>query len=292
MTDWGFAVEGRIDVTGGEIWYGLCGDRSGTKTPLIIIHGGPGMSHDYLYPLRRLADDRAVVFYDQLDAGKSDRPNDPNNWKVERFLDEIDRIRNALDLQTVSVFGNSWGGTLAAAYAARNPQGLKRAVLSSPLINTKQWVQDNAVWRSELPDDVLALMDEHEARGDTGAEAYLDAVDVFYRRHLCRVDPWPDTVMDTFNTLNETCYAGMWGPNEFTCNGVLKDYDGSGQLSAIAVPTLVTCGAFDEATPRSTEKYASLIPCSEFKVFAEASHLAFVEQEEEYLAAVARFLDS
>lgn len=289
-TEWSFSREGKISVTGGDVWYGVAGDLGSGATPLITIHGGPGMSHDYLYPLTDLADQRAVIFYDQLDAGKSDRPNDPAHWAIPRFLDEIDRVRTALNLERVSVFGNSWGGTLAAAYGARRPAGLEKLVLSSPLLHTTTWIDDNSAYRDELPEDIRRVMDACEASGNTDDQTYLDAVDVFYQRHLCRTDPWPDYVLTTFETLNETCYAGMWGPNEFTCNGVLQGYDGTCELAQIAVPTLMTCGEFDEATPQSCRKFSSLIPMCRFEAIEDASHMAFVEKRDVYVDLVRRFL--
>lgn len=290
MVDWKLSEEGRIAVTGGDIWYGVAGDRRKDRVPLVVIHGGPGMSHDYLYPLIDLAGERPVVFYDQLDAGRSDRPNDPVNWRVPRFLDEIDRLREGLGLDRVAVFGNSWGGTLAAAYGARRPDGLEKLVLSSPLLQTETWIRDNSLYRAALPEEVRRVMDAHEAKEDTGTQAYLDAVDVFYQRHLCRATPWPDYLVATFEALNEVCYAGMWGPNEFTCNGILQGYDGTPGLGSISVPTLVTCGEFDEATPQSCRKFTDLIKNARLEVFPDASHMAFVEKRDAYIKSLRRFL--
>lgn len=289
-TIWRFSDQGYIDVPGGRIWYGIVGDPNAGGTPLLTVHGGPGMSHDYLYPLTDIADDRQVVFFDQLDAGMSDRPNDATNWNVPRFVDEIDALRDALNLSVVSLFGNSWGGTVAAAYAASQPAGLERVILSSPLINTKRWVADNESYRANLPQDVQDTMNRCEANDETGSKVYEDAVDVFYRRHFCRLVPWPDYVMETFDVLNEVCYAAMWGPNEFTCNGVLGDYDSSGDLAYVNVPTLITCGEFDEAMPASCREFASMIPNAEFIEFKNASHLAFVEDRENYIAKARQFL--
>lgn len=289
-TAWPLSDQGYVDVQGGRVWYGVSGERAAGTTPLLAIHGGPGMSHDYLLPLTDLCADRPVIFYDQLDAGKSDHPNDPENWIVERFVAEIDAIRDALNLSVLSIFGNSWGGTVAAAYAAAQPVDLERLILSSPLIDTKRWIADNATYRAELPDDILNIMDECEANGETGSKAYEDAVGVFYERHLCRIHPWPNYVTDTFDVLNETCYAAMWGPNEFTCNGTLRDYDASGDLASINIPTLITCGEFDEATPASSRAYANMIPGAEFSVFKDASHLTFVEDRENYIVMIQRFL--
>lgn len=284
-----FAEERRIAVPGGEIWAGVCGDLS-ASVPLLAIHGGPGMSHDYLEPLAELADGRAVIFYDQLDAGRSERPGEPGHWRVDRFLAEIDAVRGAFGLARVAVFGNSWGGTLAAAYAATQPEGLTRLVLSSPLIATADWLADAAALRAALPADVRATLDRCEAAGETGGEAYAAATDLFYRRHLCRSDPWPDCLERTLAAMNPICYGGMWGPNEFTCTGVLRDYDGQTGLAEIAVPVLVTCGRHDEARPGTCRRWAEQIPDARLEVFEEASHTAFLEVPRPYLAALRGFL--
>jgi len=290
----GLAREGRAAVPGGSVWYGIAGPSDAAKTPLLVVHGGPGMSHDYLRPLADLADERPVVFYDQLDAGRSDRPNDPSNWNIDRFLAEIDALRSALSLDRVALFGNSWGGTLAAAYAAARSSGrdhgLEALILSSPLIRTETWIADNAAYRRALPAEVRETLDRCEAEGRTEDPAYLAAVDVFYRRHLCRADPWPEDVNRTFEMMNPDCYAAMWGPNEFTCTGVLKGYDGAAALSRIDIPTLVTCGAFDEATPDSTRSFAARIPDADFALFGASSHMAFVEERTAYIAALRQFL--
>jgi len=289
-TNWNFSEQGTIDSHGGNIWYGISGSKESSATPLIVIHGGPGMSHNYLYPLTDLADERQVIFYDQLDAGLSERPNNPENWDITRFLLEIDDLREALNLRRVAIFGNSWGGTIAASYAAKSPAGMERLVLSSPLLNTDKWLADNNIHRENLPSDVLSVMDRCEKEGEESSQEYQDAVEVFYNRHFCRANPWPDYVMQTMNALNETCYAGMWGPNEFTCNGLLRDYDGLTELESIQIPTLVTCGEFDEATPASCKTFVDLIPDARYAEFANASHLTFVDSRGKYIETLRKFL--
>ena len=288
-TDWNFSDQGTIDTDGGKIWYGLTGNRESSATPLIVIHGGPGMTHNYLYPLTDLADRRQVIFYDQLDAGLSERPNDPENWNLARFLGEIDDLRESLNLRKSVIFGNSWGATIAASYAAKDPTGIEKLILSSPLINTEQWLADNKVHRKNLPSDVLSVMDRCEKEGQESSQEYQDAVDVFYNRHFCRASPWPDYVMETMDTLNETCYAGMWGPNEFTCNGLLRDYDGLAELKSIQTPTLITCGEFDEAAPASCKTFSQLIPDARYAEFEDASHLTFVDSREKYIETLRKF---
>lgn len=289
-TEWNFKEQGTIDTDGGKIWFGAIGNQDSAKTPLIAIHGGPGMSHSYLYPLSDLADERLVIFYDQLDAGRSDRPNNSQNWNLPRFLRELDDLRKALDLHRVAIFGNSWGGTIAAAYASSNPKGLERLILSSPLLSTELWLADNQSHRDNLPSELISVMQRCEEESQEASQEYQDAVDVFYSRHFCRVNPLPDYVEDTMNSLNEVCYQGMWGPNEFTCKGILQDYDGLSELAAIQAPTLVTCGQFDEATPASCKKFTSLIADAQYAEFENASHLTFVESREKYVEVLRRFL--
>ena len=285
-----FQTEGYAQVIGGKIWYGVSGNIRSNEMPLLVVHGGPGMSHDYLAPLAKLAKNRAVIFYDQLDAGKSDRPNEPKNWNITRFLDEISTLISLLSIKKFNLFGNSWGGTLSAAYAATKPANLNRLILSSPLICTSTWIKDSHLLRASLPSETLRVMETCESSGTTDSQEYLDAVDIFYKMHLCRVDPWPEPVLNTMNLVNSVCYESMWGPNEFTCNGILKNYDGSKDLYKIDVPTLVTCGDFDEATPKSTKKFSNMIPNSNFKNFKASSHMAFIEEESEYLNLLESFL--
>ncbi len=289
-TNWKFSAQGTIDSHGGKIWYGISGSKESSATPLIVIHGGPGMSHSYLYPLTDLADERQVIFYDQLDAGLSERPNNPENWDITRFLLEIDDLRETLNLRRMAIFGNSWGGTIAASYAAKDPAGIEKLILSSPLLNTDLWLADNQIHRENLPPDVLSVMDRCEKDGQESSQEYQDAVNVFYTRHFCRANPWPDYVMETMNALNETCYAGMWGPNEFTCNGLLRNYDGLTELETIQTPTLVTCGEFDEATPASCKAFVNLIPDARYAEFENASHLTFVDNREKYIETLRKFL--
>ncbi len=231
---------GHIPVSGGRIWYRLDGGRhlaDEGPTPLLGIHGGPGMSHDYLLPLVDLADERPVILYDQLDSGNSERPDDPANWTVARFVSEVDDLRAALALDRVIVFGNSWGGTLAAEYAMTRPEGLAALVLSSPLISTKRWLADNDAHRNQLPDAARAALDRHEAAGTTDSQDYQDAVAVFMRRHFNRMDAQPEELARTFEAFNVEVYNTMWGNTEFNATGTLKDYDASARLARIQVTT-------------------------------------------------------
>jgi proline iminopeptidase len=284
---------GFVGVRGGQVWYRINGTRHAVegKLPLLVIHGGPGFSHHYLLALTALADDRPVIFYDQLDSGNSERPGDPANWTVERFVSEVDDVRAALGLDRLIVLGSSWGGTVAAEYAIDRPAGLVGLVLASPLISTSRWIADNTAYRKALPADVQRVLDEHEAAGTTDNPEYQEAVMVFYRRHLCRLDPWPDEVKRAFELANFDLYITMWGNTEFNATGTLKGYDASPRLGRIQAPTLFTCGEFDEATPVTCKDFAGMVPNARVAVIPDASHMAFVEQPNAYRATVRTFFN-
>lgn len=241
-----------------------------------MVHGGPGFSHHYLL-LSDLASDRPVIFYDQLDSGNSERPADPANWTIERFVSEIDAMRNALKLHRLILFGGSWGAALAAEYATRRPSGLVGLVLQSPLLSTRRWIADNMAYRAQLPKEVQTVLGEHEAAGTIDSEAYQKAVMQFYKRHLNRTDPWPEELVHSFELFNMDLYTRMWGKTEFSASGTLKDYDVTGRLGRIEVPTLFICGEHDEATPDACRYFASLVPRSTVKVIPGASHTAHLE---------------
>lgn len=283
---------GLCHVPGGRIWYRVNGKRhfAAGKTPLLCIHGGPGLSHHYILSLVVLAETRPVIFYDQLDSGSSDRPGIPANWNVERFVDEVDALRAHLNLQQLDVLGSSWGGTIAAEYAMRRPPGLRSIILASPVINTHRWIGDCTAYRRQLPEELQTVLDEHEAAGTVLSDAYQDAVMVFYRRHLCRADPWPWEIERAFELFNYDLYQAMWGPAEFTSNGILKDYDGDRRLGEIDVPTLYTCGEFDEATPAACRSFAEMTPNARVRVAEGCSHTAHLEKPDHYLKVIEAFL--
>lgn len=178
--------EGFISVDGGRIWY-RCVCRDGI--PLLVLHGGPGAGHDYLEPLEALAADRPVVFYDQLGCGRSDQPDDPSLWRLERFVAEVSRVREALGLERMHLFGQSWGGWLGIEYLLSHPRGVVSLVLASTSASIPQFVAEAAWLQAALPPDVYRTLQRHEATGDLRHPAYEAAVSEFYRRHVCRLDP-------------------------------------------------------------------------------------------------------
>ncbi len=149
--------EGTIEVEDGyRVWFRRVG--RGGRTPLLILHGGPGAGSDYLETLEALADEREVIFYDQLGCGRSDKPDEPSRWHIERFVREIDLVRHALDLDRMHLLGQSWGGWLAIEYMLGRPPGIDGLVLASTSASIPQFVAECERLKQELPPEVYATL--------------------------------------------------------------------------------------------------------------------------------------
>lgn len=280
--------EGFIDVPGGRVWYRIAG--SGDATPLLTIHGGPGMPGYYLSPLEKLSDERPVIFYDQLGCGRSERPKDPSLWRIDRFVEELAAVRKALGLKEVHILAHSWGTMLMMDYMKSNPQGIRSLTLSGPAISVSKWLADANRYRSELPKETQKILDQHEKDGTTDSQEYQDAVMVYYREHLCRLKPWPADLDRTFKEIGMDEYMTMWGPSEFYSTGNLKNFDGTPQLKKLSIPVLFISGKYDEASPEATKYYHSLVPGSELVILQNGSHMAMLEESQAYTKAVREFL--
>jgi proline-specific peptidase len=287
-------TEGTIPFHGFHTWYQIVGEREDPgKLPLLCLHGGPGAAHDYLESLAAMAETgRRVIFYDQLGCGRSATPPNPSMWTVELYVEEVNAVRAALGLDRIHLLGQSWGGMLGMEYALTQPPGLASLTIASSPASMRQWVTEANRLRSELPPEVQATLTKHEEAGTTSDPEYEAASMVFYRRHVCRVDPWPEYVERTFDQLarNPEVYNTMNGPNEFYVVGTLKDWDIIGRLHEIRVPTLVTSGRYDEATPLIAETIHSRIAGSEWMIFEQSSHMAHVEEPERYMRVLDTFL--
>ncbi len=282
--------EGKINVDGYQVWYRRIGDGG---SPMLTLHGGPGCGHDYLEPLAGLAADRSVVFYDQLGCGKSDKPDDRSLWRIERFVAEVDTVRQALGLEHIHLLGQSWGGCLAIEYMLSRPKGVVSLILASTLAGIPQAVAEMIRLKAELPLEILGTLQRYEAMGDYENPNYLAAYMEFCKRHMCRLDPWPEPLWRTVaNLMGNAVYETMNGPNEFTIVGNLKDWDRTSRLGELSVPTLITVGRYDEVTPNCAETLHRGIPNSQMVIFENSAHMAHLEETARYLRVVADFMAS
>ena len=287
--------EGHIQFRDFNTWFRVVGGgEEPGKLPLLTPHGGPGAPHDYLESLEAMASTgRRVIFYDQLGCGKSGLPQPaPELWTISLFLEEIDAVRRFLGLDQVHVLGQSWGGMLGMEYALRQPAGLMSLTVASSPASIPQWMAEANRLREDLPHTVQQTLLEHEAAETTDSLAYQDAMLVYYRRHVCRTDPWPEGVVRTFAKLeqNPEVYHTMWGPSEFHALGTLKDWTIIDRLGGIRVPTLITSGRYDEATPAIAETVHRAIAGSEWVMFEHSAHCAHVEEAYTYCKILASFL--
>ena len=290
------AVEGEAEFRGYRTWYKVTGDLRGPKPPLVTLHGGPGSSHDYLIRFARFAaEGRAVVHYDQVGGGRSthlkDKPKD--FWTVQLFLDELDNLLRHLGIEKrYHLLGQSWGGMLGAEHAVGRPAGLRSLVIADSPASMELWVQEANRLRKELPPEVEAALQKHEAAGTTSSPEYAKAVRVFYEKHLCRSKPWPEELDRAFAIMEEdpTVYQTMNGPSEFHVVGSLKTWSIIDRLERIVAPTLIISGRYDEATPATVRPYAEKIKGSRWEIFENSSHLPHLEETERCLQVVGAFL--
>lgn len=282
------ADDGFIEVPGGKVWYRSVG---GGGIPLLALHGGPGFTHHTLEPLEDLADDRQVVLYDQLGCGKSDRPGDPGLWTVERHVEELIAVREALGLDNVHLFGNSWGGMLATRYVLDRKPLIASLILAGTPDDMPRYRSEISRLFPALPPDIVATIQRHEDSGYTACPEYQAAMAVFYKRHLCRLDPWPLGVEKAFNEIGSEVYVAMNGPSEFNISGSFKDWDVTQRLAEITVPTLVLAGRHDELSPEAQADMARRIPGATFEVFENGSHMAFWDDRDNFMKTMRAFLN-
>ncbi len=281
-------TEGFLNIHGGKVWYRIVGTGSGT--PLLVLHGGPGVPSYYLKPLAGLGADRPVIFYDQLGCGKSEGNTDSTQWTIPQFVDELAQVRQDLDLKQVDIYGHSWGSILAVEYLKTNPRGVKSVILAGPALSIPRWSHDADSLKMTLPDSVQAVIANNEAAGTTDSQDYQNAVGLFYSMYLARKQPWSSDIDSAFMQMNPALYGYMNGPSEFALTGTLKDYDCTAYLPEIKIPTLFICGEYDEAVPATTQYYQNLVPNSQLVVVPNAGHLAMDDDSTYYVDAVGKFL--
>jgi L-proline amide hydrolase len=280
-----------------ETWYRIDGDLGrGDRLPLIALHGGPGGTHDYLLPLTELArEDRGVILYDQLGSGNSTHlpGRESEFWTVELFVRELENLVNALGIGDHHLLGQSWGGCLAQEYALTQPAGLRSLVLADTFASFPDFVAECYRLRADLPPNVEATLSRHEQDGTTDDPAYQAACQVFYRRHLCRLHPWPAEFVATMTKLeaDQEVYRIMNGPSDFYVTGVIRAWQAKNRLGAIDVPTLIVSGRYDEATPALQETLRDGIAGSEWVLFEHSAHLPHLEERARYLEVLGARLE-
>ncbi|KAH8109249.1 proline-specific peptidase [Phellopilus nigrolimitatus] len=279
-----FEVQGKTYST----WYKVVGDLSSGHRPLVVLHGGPGTSHDYMLPLADLSSlnpSTPVILYDQLGTARSAHPDllskDESFWTIELFVLELENLLAHFKIsESFDLLGHSWGGTLAAEFIVRRqPRGLKRLVLADVLAAAKLRNEANARLRKTLPEDVQEKIRRHEQAGTTDAPEYKQAMLVFYQTFACRTRPFPEKVM---YSLKQADLEGG--------NGLENDWDIRDKIHLIRVPTLLINGRYDFMADEVCSPYFHGIEKIKWVKFAESSHMPHWEERERYIEVVGSFL--
>jgi len=279
--------EGRLVVPGGTIWYRVSG--SGSAMPVVLLHGGPGYSSYYLKSLEALHNERPVIIYDQLGAGKSDHVTDTTLFTIPHFVAELDSLRAHLGYARWHVLGHSWGTILGLEYYRAHPDRVASLTLASAALDIPTWGKNVKRMFATLSDSAQHAIKAREADGNFAAPDYQAANGEFMMKYVVRTPPGPD-LDSTLSTYNEVLYGYMQGPSEFTITGTLKTYNSTGFLKEVRVPLLFTVGEFDEAYPPTIRKQAALAPGAKVAVIPGAAHLTTWDNPTEHNRVVREFL--
>jgi len=279
--------EAKLAVDGGKIWYRVVG--SGTATPAILLHGGPGFPSYFMKSLEALGSDRRVVRYDQLGAGASDGLTDTTKMTIPHFVAELDSLRSHLGYNKVHLIGHSWGTILAVEYYRAHPDHVASLTLASAALDIPAWEKNAKQLLTTFSDSAQRTIRVREAEKKFDSPDYQNAMMEFYGKYVWRR---PDSVNldSTFKMMNSTLYNYMEGPSEFTITGTLKGYDATAFLKNIKVPVLYTVGEFDEANPAIIKRFSSMTPGSSYVVIPDAAHLTEWDAPEAMNKAVGDFL--
>jgi len=289
---WGQSESRFLTVEGYRIYLRTFGARNQGRT-LLCLHGGPGGTHDYLLPLSDLARyGYRVVFYDALGCGRSDLPPGPELFTLGHDLRVLETVRRSLGSERIHLMGSSYGGMLALAYATRHSDQLISLNSTGGLCDVPFATREMRRLVRGLPKRTQATLRKFGRKGEYQHPEYEAAMMQFYRRHLCRLSPWPEDLVSTMQRTSRPVYGTMNGPNEFTIVGNIKDIDFSDQLPRISVPSLILHGRYDEVTPAVGERIHRAIPGSRLHIFPRSSHVSFWEERGAYLPLVRQFMKS
>lgn len=282
--------EGMLDVPGGRIWYRVVGTGSGT--PLLTIHGGPGGRSCVLRELGALGDERPVIFYDQLGTGRSQRGDDTTHWNLPHFVDEVAAIRERLGLREVHLLGHSWGGTVAAEYVlTKGDSGVRSVTLAGPLLSTPEWLADARELVALMPDTLQRVIAGAEASRQYDTPAFTAANDSFLARYNSRHPERAGAYPECAGVQgNGAMYRHMWGASEFSATGTLRDYDRTARLGELRLPVLLMAGEFDEARPATMYDFQKRIPGARVAIIRGAAHRMMVDEPAATVDSLRAFL--
>ena len=272
--------------------------RFGTnpKIKILLLHGGPAMTHEYMECFETFFQREGFEFYeyDQLGSYYSDQPTDSTLWTTERFVEEVEQVRKAIgaDSSNFYVIGNSWGGILGMEYALKYQKNLKGLIIGNMMASGKEYgAYANNVLAKQMKPEVLAEIRALEAKKDFANPRYMELLlPNFYKQHLCRLEEWPDAVNRSFNHVNNEVYTLMQGPSEFGIGGRLANWDVKNRLQEISVPTLMVGAKYDTMDPKAMEEQSKLVQNGSYLYCPNGSHLAMWDDQKVFMNGVIQFI--
>ncbi len=279
-----------------NVWTKRIGNNP--KMKLLLLHGGPGVNHDYFECVESYFPAEGIEFfyYDQLGSGNSDHPADTTLWDLPRFVEEVEQVRQALGLNKDNFFllGHSWGGILAAEYALKYQENLKGLIISNMMMNARDYDQyAEKVLGPGMAPAVLKEIRDIESSGDFENPRYMELLmPNFYAVHICRLpmEAWPEPMMRAFSKLNQEIYVTMQGPSEFGISGKLENWDRVPDLPKITVPTLVIGATHDTMDPAHMKMVAEKVKDGRFLLCPNGSHMCMWDDQEVWMNGVIEFI--
>jgi proline iminopeptidase len=281
-----------------RVWTKRVGNNPSLR--MLLLHGGPGATHEYLEACDSYLPNAGVeyYYYDQLGSAWSDQPDEPSLWELDRFVDEVEQVRQALglDRDNFVLYGQSWGGILAIEYALRYQQHLRGLVISNMMADVQAYnAYAEQVLMPAMDQDKLAEIKKLEAAGDIENPRYMELLtEQHYVHHVLRmpVDEWPNPVQRAFAAINPAIYVSMQGPSELgiSQDAALANWSRFDDLASITVPTLVIGARYDTMDPAHVKEMAARLPLGKYLHCPTGSHLAMYDDQQTYFTGLIEFL--
>jgi proline iminopeptidase len=287
-------TEGYMPFEGFKTYYRIVGEATEGKKPLVLLHGGPGSTHNYFEVLDKIAESgRQVIMYDQIGCGNSFVEGHPELFNADTWIKELIELRRHLGLEEIHLLGQSWGGMQAIWYAIEyKPNGIKSYILSSTLSSAKLWEKEQKRRISYMSEaDQKALLDAVNT-GDYSSKEYNDALESFMEMYCSgKVTEDSEECLRRPKKSGTESYIVGWGHNEFSPTGTLAGYEFTDRLHEIQEPCLITSGAIDLSSPYIAKTMYDRIPNSKWELFQYSRHMPFVEENEKYIEVLTKWLD-
>ena len=278
-----------------KVWTKRIGNNP--KIKLLLLNGGPGMSHEYFECMESFLPKEGIefIYYDQLGTGFSENPNDTLMWDLPRYVEELEQVRVALKLNKDNFYllGHSWGGILGMQYALKYQDNLKGLVVSNMMASCPKYGEYSKVLAKQMNPKILKTIQDLESEKDYSNPKYMELLMAnFYNQHILRkpVNDWPEPVNRAFGRLNQSLYITMQGPSELGISGKLTNWDVSKELKNIKVPTLVIGAKYDTMDPEYMKWMASEFPNGSYLYCPNGSHMSMYDDQEIYMKGLIEFL--